>query len=89
MTPEEEVVPLKEERERLAQEYQNERIRMAEALKTSENSSLNTSLDKERKFLETLPETSVDEAEIPEEQSSVSSKSEESLEAKENVNITF
>lgn len=85
VTPEEEVVPLKEERERLAQEYQNERIRMAEALKTSENSSLNTSLDKERKFLETLPETSVDEAEIPEEQSSVSSKSEESLEAKENI----
>lgn len=85
VTSEEEVVPLKEERERLAQEYQNERIRMAEALKTSENSSLNTSLDKERKFLETLPETSVDEAEIPEEQSSVSSKSEESLEAKENI----
>ncbi|XP_043476949.1 cilia- and flagella-associated protein 36 isoform X2 [Leptopilina heterotoma] len=81
----EEEVPLKEERERLAQEYQNERIRMAEAIKTSGNSPLNTSLDKERKFLETLPETSVDEADIPEEQSSVSSKSEESLEAKENT----
>ncbi|XP_051153985.1 cilia- and flagella-associated protein 36 isoform X2 [Leptopilina boulardi] len=85
----EEKVPLKAERERLAQKYNNERARLAEALKNPDNSSsLKTSdFKKENLFLETLPESSIDdETKIPEEQqSSVSSKLDESSETKQIV----
>lgn len=85
--PEEEV-PLKEERERLAQEYHNESARLAEALKTSANSSLNTSPNQESSlFLETLPESSVDEEKIPIEESSVTSNLDESPESKQNAEL--
>ncbi|XP_033227355.1 cilia- and flagella-associated protein 36 isoform X3 [Belonocnema kinseyi] len=75
-------MPSKEERERLTQEYHNERVLLEKALETSHNSSSNTSPEQEEStsFVEHLPETLVDEIKIPENRSSITidAKSKES-----------